>query len=707
MRLLVSICVGFFAIWHAAALQAADSVTLTLKLHEGRLAPERIEFSSNERPELSAAIHQYFNQLPKLFQLALASETDPDAEEVRNLSGDWTEAMEKFVLWTQTGDRQPAEAVFQNVLGRIHEALMFDPELLDLSSPSVKFEVVAIETNELDIEFPAMGDERKRTERQNRIRERLRKLDGSLWCDACIRREIEDFYAPMNLPVEAIPARPRRITIREGARIASIRIACDIESGEARKILWNLLSDDRFRQAERLKNLTCDGAQEERVFDYMEDLGFAKLTEPYLIASRLQLAQLALAQLGATVSVVPNRTRRDDDETPSGQEYRDLLIKRIDKEDPPPGERPKPAPVESDVRGLLGQDRQIPRQQTPGTDLGGGERDGALRERTRFVGGGVEYRPGQTLRLFGLGQQTRLPWPFGNGALSVKGSFPDGSLGAVNYFADYIGFSTLRRRLALRLNASSELQRKRFLGGRNLDEKRSGGLGRLEFEPFRDLAGAQLQIFGEATRGTVETYSNTAVAAKLNLTRLDTGARVFYRSMESEYPVRLSFEPRIRWGLGLSATETPFRVFQFTGRYHQALRGRYALDFGGRVEMAGKDTPLVELPSFGGADVVRGFRADDALGRRLWSVQNELWMPLPFDAGPLRRLRLAVFGDAGGAWQTRDSLPGMRWGAGAGLRLDMDLVVLKLDWAYGFGPAATGGSRGKFYLSFESSVPVN
>jgi hypothetical protein len=27
------------------------------------------------------------------------------------------------------------------------------------------------------------------------------------------------------------------------------------------------------------------------------------------------------------------------------------------------------------------------------------------------------------------------------------------------------------------------------------------------------------------------------------------------------------------------------------------------------------------------------------------------------------------------------------------------VAVLKFDWAYGFGQAATGGSRGKFYFN--------
>jgi hypothetical protein len=33
-------------------------------------------------------------------------------------------------------------------------------------------------------------------------------------------------------------------------------------------------------------------------------------------------------------------------------------------------------------------------------------------------------------------------------------------------------------------------------------------------------------------------------------------------------------------------------------------------------------------------------------------------------------------------------------------------AVLKFDWGYGIGPAATGGSRGKFVLSVSMNLPL-
>ncbi len=62
-------------------------------------------------------------------------------------------------------------------------------------------------------------------------------------------------------------------------------------------------------------------------------------------------------------------------------------------------------------------------------------------------------------------------------------------------------------------------------------------------------------------------------------------------------------------------------------------------------------------------------------------------------------LKIATFADLGGAYQTIGSSPGLRAGLGTGLRLDLRVAVLRFDWAYGFGKAATGGSRGKFYFN--------
>jgi hemolysin activation/secretion protein len=157
--------------------------------------------------------------------------------------------------------------------------------------------------------------------------------------------------------------------------------------------------------------------------------------------------------------------------------------------------------------------------------------------------------------------------------------------------------------------------------------------------------------------------------------------------LTSQYPWRVSISSRV-------VMDDRFDRCVVTANTHRSY-DHWDYDLTGRFENAFGDPPIFELPSFGGSDSVRGFRADDAIGRRLWADQNELWHALP----RWQLLKLATFFDVGGAYQTTGSSPGLREGLGTGLRLDLRVAVLKFDWAYGFGHAATGGSRGKFYFN--------
>jgi len=330
-----------------------------------------------------------------------------------------------------------------------------------------------------------------------------------------------------------------------------------------------------------------------------------------------------------------------------------------------------------------------------------------------YIGGGFEYRPGQAFRVFGLLQRSRLKFPFENGSFSGQLGYPSGGVRSLNYSADYLNFERFHQRLSVRLNGSTDVNQHRFLLGNKLDERRTGGFGQLMWEPFHDLDGGLLQITTEVRRATVTLSSNTTTASKINLSTLRIAGLYLYRSSLSEFPRSLKIEPFIETGLGFAATEKPFELGGVNASYHQTL-GVIAPDITAHFQNASRDTPLVELPSFGGAEVVRGFRADDAIGRRVWSLQNELWLPLlPASAqAPTNRiaalisqLRLAPFFDFGAAYQTVASAPGFRTGPGLGLRLAMDKIVFKLDWAYGFGAAATSGSRGKFYFTVVSNLP--
>jgi hemolysin activation/secretion protein len=175
-------------------------------------------------------------------------------------------------------------------------------------------------------------------------------------------------------------------------------------------------------------------------------------------------------------------------------------------------------------------------------------------------------------------------------------------------------------------------------------------------------------------------------------------------------PFKLRIEPALRMGLPLDH-EPSFNSFRLGTQYHQLIAGPIELESRVELRHATASTPVFEQPSLGGLESVRGFRSDEVIGRKLWSSQNELWVPLLTAGGRSgvrdfvrRNVRLAAFYDVGAL----DSQPaagasenGLRTGAGLGLRIRYQGVVIEADWAYGFGSDETGRpGRGRFYFNF-------
>ena len=110
---------------------------------------------------------------------------------------------------------------------------------------------------------------------------------------------------------------------------------------------------------------------------------------------------------------------------------------------------------------------------------------------------------------------------------------------------------------------------------------------------------------------------------------------------------------------------------------------------------------------------MRGFRADDGVGRKLWNLQNEVWIPLKigddFSTGLKAMLRekvkAAAFVDVGGLYDAINVSPGIRAGTGMGLRFIYNPIIFKIDYGYGFGEKATSGGRGKFHFTISSNLP--
>lgn len=290
----------------------------------------------------------------------------------------------------------------------------------------------------------------------------------------------------------------------------------------------------------------------------------------------------------------------------------------------------------------------------------------ATKQKSRHIAGGFNYKPGQGLNAVG---NLQLP------PLSLSLGGPSGTLGSGSYSTESLGFSA-------NINAGVSEQRNRVLDGARVDEQSVAQVATFGWQPWRGLDGNTVALNLEPSHVVVFGQAINTIQPSLQF---------LHNDLSSEFPWRASISPGV-------LIDARFTKCLLTANTHRTF-DHWDYDFTGRFENAFGSTPIFELPSFGGESTVRGFRADDAIARRLWADQNELWHVLPQWLWKTSPLKLAAFFDVGGAYQTVGSTPGLRAGLGTGLRLDLRVAVLKFDWAYGFGRAATGGSRGKFYVN--------
>jgi hypothetical protein len=579
------------------------------------------------------------------------------------------------------------------------------------------------------------------------IVEILKGLEGGLWRSAEIRSLLEGFYS--NLGYEATislseaRAEQKTIEIEESPRITRIVFPCSAtqlcsQPDLLDQAVYLLLPDPAFRAFIRKGRpfadiLDASGKPEFKTLQLPDLLASAapgSCPEPYLNLLKLQTQQLQLGQIGLAVAQAVNVDR-----SAGGVTFVDLQVQKTTNSGAAGSKTPENvtrtgAPGASQ-QGFINPHEQAPERQPGFTPIPQLPRNSAPSttadnlsrpenkkdvgwepdERKNFVGGGFQYRPGQNVRLFALYQRSQLFTS--DDSLSVQAGGNGSALGSVNYFVDYLFFGALHRRLSLQMTAGSDNVASRQLAGLTVDQRQTGGSARFELELFRDLRGFQLRFFAEGERSTVELKDETDATTKVNLTTLDVGALYFHRTEGTRRPRTTKFEPRLRLGLGMSSTEPSFKVFSVKGDWHQKLQHLFELDFAGQFAVAGESTPLFEQPSLGGAESVRGFRTDDAIGRRLWSLQSEFWTPIPglkSRAESLaeylkRNVRIAAFLDLGGIYETSFSESGTRAGPGVGLRIIRFPVVIKLDWAYGLGRGISGSGHGKFYFSLTSNLP--
>jgi Omp85 superfamily domain len=529
------------------------------------------------------------------------------------IDGAWPDYASAYEKWAEAdpsrldlGTLFSASFLFTDLLKQTPDSgLVLNEDEIDPLDGVISFSILpTFDSGAVRIELPAMLESRRRT-RIPQLRKRLARLNGALWSSADIRKALAPLYTNLGLaPQVLLQPSSGTIQIIEGPRIASLVLPAD-----------QVPAPDLDRLLwELLGTSKFQKARAIRSVDFNRDLGYASGDEPYAIQYQLQAMQLLISPLGYSLTAVPSART-------GASQYVDLLVQSKTKAN-----------------------------------------------KSRHVGAGFEYKPGQGLSAIG---NLELP------PLTFSGGGPSGILGSGTYSAECLGFSAA-------VNAGVSVERNRVLDGIKVNEQSTTEAAILGWELWRDPDESTLVLQLDPSHAMV--FNQT-------LDTIEPGVEFAHNNATSEYPWRVAIRPRV-------LVDLHFAHSVLTANTHRSF-DHWEYDFSGRFENAFGHSPIFQLPSFGGADTVRGFRADDAIGRRLWADQNELWHPLPHWPA----LKVATFADLGGAYQTIGSYPGLRAGMGTGLRLDLRVAVLKFDWAYGFGHAATGGSRGKFY--FNVTLPTH
>ena len=671
--------------------------------------------------------------IQKPYRLALSDEDktrddkgqlndDPRTNSIRTANSRWSDYLQQFDDWASSTNRTSMQDVFSDfeataltplVNAEVSTALLvWQDGSFDAEQGTFNLIVLDPINNWADeaqvkISFPDLPAGPKTDAKRKRIEKLLKPLAGRPRCYECMKVRLETFYQRMGfapqIDFDDRNTSPLSISVIESKRIVSISWRSLEKDRNIDKLLYSLLTDKAFRHYVKQR------ANISGIFNYRQQTGEPG---PYLNAQRLQIQQLLVTQLGYAASLSPA-----PGEAGTSSSF-NITIQKLDApdEEGTPGqtnEHPEPAPATANPEGVVTAHEQEEKNQT---DFHPQNSDDRPKDKKRYVGGGFEYKPDQGVKFFALGQASRLPlMPGAVNNVSVKiGGFGDaGVLGNANYFADYIFFNKFHRRLSVQFTVSSDVEANRNLTAPNTDERRSTGLARLEFELFRDRSGSLLRFSTEARNETIELKPNLEPVVKANMTTLEFAAFYLFESVEVELPRRIRFEPKFKAGLGLAVGEPRYNKFLATGNFHQILPRRYEFDVSGRGEVVSQATPRFELPSLGGTEILRGFRADDGLGRKLWALQNEVWIPLTIgndqSAGLKALLRekvkIASFVDVGGLYDTINVSSGVRAGTGVGLRLIYNPIIFKIDFGYGFGEKATSGGRGKFHFSVTSNLP--
>jgi hypothetical protein len=570
---------------------------------------------------------------------------------------------------------------------------------------------------------------------KNQIVAALAPLKGRFWRSSLVRNYLNDYFLASRSGYQRIlgddmigpaSALPKQIIIPPVPQIVRIVFYGIKDEGEIKAGLRQLLTDEEFAlylvkksqpNSQIIKDCparidapdpaaTADSGQGISIsckYVAYEDLG-AKDRLPFLNANDLLLQQRALAAMDLVMG--PGKFTPDNEneegEIDDGNVVRfvELQINQRETEPPPPPPPPPPAVTRANATAPANSANDF---------SGFNPRPERCVEKPclNFIGGEIVYRPGQGIRFNGLYERKRIL----QGDLSIRvGNFGGYTIAGDGAW-DYLFFDKLNHRLAFQVHGATDSTANRLFNRVRTDERRTGGMMRAEYELMTNPTLLTLSFGGK--HETVELTQGDKIVAKQNVTSFQTGAVFVTASKDILWRRTVQLEPTLRFAPGVGAQQKSFAVFSLAGIFHQYLPGRRDFVISGRVDTASKNTPLFEQPFLGGVDSVRGFRMDDAIGRRQWTLQHEYQFPVPGvkpeSTGLLAKLRsqvqLAAFFDVGGMYQTTGSAAGTRVGSGVGVRFAYGAQVLKFDWAYGIGNGAQERGRGRFYFSISREIP--
>jgi hypothetical protein len=705
----------------AAFAQTAGSLKATVRVEKGKLALADLKpADATQPPQLSPGymsvlrsdLDNRLRALGPLYCFGLPTFTrepgtcDHDDSRIETFTGTWEAFQVEFEKWRAGKPEraknarqifQPTEALLDlQIIHQFTGLTWTDDDMtnIDSNKGELVFTVAApvrpwnfcgagcekaAEHDWIEFSDPA---EEKHLATQRDLLSTLERFKGAPWRKPAIRAWLLALYGDrqvdlgneptVSIDVSDANEEVRHVVVHEGYRITDI----SLPATDTGKVAYSVLPDREFRALGKSASVV-----------YPE--GKRPFLSPDFLAQ-----QGPLGALGYIMDLTPSAG-------PAGL----MTVSIRNRPDPPPEgaekktEAPPATPDAADGK---------PHPKAPPAQKAAAPAAVPVWARYMRLEGGVSYRPAQSFRY--VGGVSVFGGTLGTLAFHLGGAQAAGAFGTANYSKDFVAFGALRRKITLDVSGGSDFEYHRYLFGQNADERRLTASARASVELFRNRDGQWLRGFVEIGRSRVTVQGDDAPPlAPFQLATLDAGVSYYVENESLRFGRTFFLSPRVHKGVDLFGGKWPYSVGSVSATFTQAFPNRMEFRQYAGVSAASDRTPIVELPSFGGVETVRGFRTDEALGRRMWSLRNELWIPLPIRPGSegvleyvRQHFQVAGLVDAGGIYQTVSGVPGERAGVGAGVRVNVSRRLwLKVDYAYGLGETQQR-PRNRFYFSVDT-----